>query len=195
MTEVVTQRTRRWPLYVSLFLNVVLIAFIVAAGWKFRQAREAFGGIGPWMPNQIEKVLPREAAEKVRKIRMSHAGEFRPLFEAVRTSREAVRKQIDAEPFDAVALKAALVQMRAADNAVADATLDVIVEIAAALTPAERALVREKAKDFKRGPRRGERAGPPPPDGPPPGEADMPIGIPPGEMPEPPPEATPAPTP
>lgn len=210
MSEVVIQRPRRWPLYLSLFLNVVLIAFIVAAGWKIRQARETFGGLGPWMPNQIEKVLPRDAAEKVRKIRLSHAAEFRPLFEAVRTSREAVRKQLDAEPFDPQALKAALVTMREADSAITDATVDVIVEIAAALTPAERALVREKARDFKRGPRREGRGAPPPgdppigippgempppPEGPPPGEADIPLGIPPGEMPEPPPEATPAPTP
>lgn len=186
-------RTRRWPLYVSLFLNVVLITVIVIGGWKIRQAREAFGGLGPWMPNQIEKVLPRDAAEKVKRIKAAHADEFRPLFVAMRTTREAVRRQLDAEPFDAVALKATLLKMHEADAAIAGATANVVVEIAAELSPAERALVREKARDFRNGPRGRDGAGPSRRQG------EPPIGIPPKEMreapPQPPVKTTPAPTP
>lgn len=217
MSEATISRPRRWPLYASLFLNVLLITVLAIGAWRINQARDAWGAGRAWLPNQIEKVLPPDAAAKVRKIKQSHAAEFRPLFRASREAREAVRRQLAVEPFDGPALREALATMQGADAAIAAATADVVVEIAGALSPAERALVREKARDMRDKPDR--RSGrdrdnappppegdqpvgippgemPPPPEGPPPGEADQPIGIPPGEMPEPPePAPTASPTP
>ncbi len=151
------QKPRRWPLYASLFLNVVLITVIAAGAWRIHQVRDAIGGVGGWLPRQIERVLPGETAAKVRAIREAHAAAFRPLFETARAAREAVRKALDTEPLDAAGLKAALLSMREADGAIAALTADVIVEIAGMLSPAERQLVREKARDFRKHPKRGGR--------------------------------------
>ncbi len=197
VNAVTAPKARRWPLYTSLFLNVVLITVLALGAWRVHEAREAFGGgaMGGWLPRQVERVLPAESAAKVRAIREAHAGEFRPLFEASRNAREAVRLALDTEPLDTAALKAALLSMREADGAIATATADVMVEIASALSPAERQLVREKARELRKRPPGRERdgrgrgremrgEGPPPP-------GDLP---PPDEMP-PPPEGSDGPPP
>lgn len=172
-------KPRRWPLYASLFLNVILLTVLVLGAWRIQQFRDGFGGgVGAWLPRQIERALPADAAAKVKAIRESHAGEFRPLFEAARAARESVRKALDTEPFDAAVLKTALGAMRDADAAIATATANVVVEIASVLSPAERALVRERAKELRKNAGRGRGPGRPG------GEGSGPGG--PGDMPEPP---------
>lgn len=200
------QMPRRWPLYASLFLNVVLITVLAFGAWHIHEAR---GGREPrdsfrdyavsgWLPRQVERVLPAESATKVRAIREAHAAKIVPLFKASRDARDAVRHALGAEPFDTAALKAALLSMREADGAIATATAEMIVEIASTLSPAERQLVREKARELRKRPPGRERdgrgrgremrgEGPPPP-------GDLP---PPDEMPPPPegPDGPPPPTP
>lgn len=196
VNAVTTQKPRRWPLYASLFLNVVLITVLAIGAWRIHQARDAFGaGLGAWLPRQIERVLPDETAARVKAIRERHAAEFKPLFENARAARDAVRKALDSEPFDQAGLKTALAAMREADAAVAEKTADVIVEIAATLSPAERQLVREKAKELRMRPGKGPRGAgrergelPPPPEGP----MGEPVPPPPdGEEPPPPPPGGP----
>jgi uncharacterized membrane protein len=163
-------RRNRWPFYLSLFLNVVLLTAIVLGAWRVMQWRDVPMGMGPWMPRQVERALPEGAREKVKAIREAHAGEFKPLFDGVRQAREGIRNALDAEPFSADALRTALAGMRRADEAVAEATADVIVEIASALTPEERKQVREAFRE-KMKDRRKDRRGPddelmpPPPPG------------------------------
>lgn len=185
------QAPRRWPLYVSLFLNVVLITVLVVGAWRIHQVREGFGGpaLGGWLPRQVERVLPAEAAARVRAIREARADEVRALFRTARAARDDVRQAFNAEPLDAAALTAALTAMREADGALSAATAGMIVEIAATLSPAERQLVRENAREFRKRPGRGPgREGrgerrPPPPDDmdmePPPGEIHPPDVLPP----------------
>lgn len=180
-------KPRRWPLYVSLFLNVVLVTVLAFGAWRIHQFRETFGAeaLGPWMPRQVERVLPPEARDKVVAIRKAHADAFRPLFEKARAARREVRQALEAEPFVPGRLGDALRTMREADSAVAEATAGIIVEIATVLTPEERAMVR-KAMRERRGPRGDRGPGGPgglpdeQPDGPPPGP-------PPAEPPPPPP--------
>lgn len=190
------RKPRRWPLYASLFLNVILLTVLALGAWRIQQFRDGIGGeLGAWLPRQIERALPADAAAKVKAIRVSHAAEFKPLFQAARSARNAVRKALDTEPFDAAALKAALGSMRDADAAIAAATANVVVEIASVLSPAERALVREKAKELRKHPGRGRGPGRPGAEGPGPGgPGDMPeppSGEPPPDGPPPPPDATP----
>ncbi|MFT3809218.1 MAG: periplasmic heavy metal sensor [Micropepsaceae bacterium] len=216
VTTVPAQKPRRWPFYVSLFLNVVLITVLVLGMWRIHQFRRDFEGgpMGGWLPAQIERVLPGETAAKVKKIREAHADKVKALWKAAREARGAMRQALDADPLDVAALKAAVTATRDADAALATETGAIIVEMAENLTAAERMLVREKVKDLRKQPRRGKagkdgrddgpgprgerRDGPPPgppedglmppPDAPPPGE-----GL--DEPPPPPPAETPAPTP
>ncbi len=213
-SSVQMQKPRRWPLYASLFLNVVLITVLAFGAWKVHQfRRDVEGGpMGGWLPAQIERVLPGETAEKVRKIREAHADKVRELWKAAREARGAMRAALDADPLDVPALKAAVIAARDADAALATETGAIVVEMAENLTAAERMLVREKIKDLRKPPRRGKDGKdgpgrgdrpdgppmPPPeagPDGaplPPPPEAE-PEGGP--EAPPPAPTATPAPMP
>lgn len=211
VTTVSPQKPRRWPLYASLFLNVVLVTVLALGAWKVHQFRRDFEGgpMGGWLPAQIERVLPAETAAKVKKIREAHADKVKELFKAARDARGAMRAALDADPLDVPALKAAVTATRDADAALATETGAIVVEMAESLTAAERMLVREKIKDLrpqrrgmsgKDGPGRGERHdGPPmlPPEGPdgtpllPPPDGLMP---PPEDLPEPPAEVTPAPT-
>ena len=222
VTTVQTQKPRRWPLYASLFLNVVLITVLALGMWRIHEfRRDAEGGpMGGWLPAQIERVLPNETAAKVKKIREAHADKVRELWKAAREARSAMRQALDADPLDVAALKAAVTATRDADAALATETGAIIVEMAENLTAAERMLVREKVKDLRKPPRRGrpghddgpgprgerhddprgERHDDPPP--PPPGDDAVmppPDAPPPDERidepPPPPPAETPAPTP
>ena len=197
VTVSAAQKARRWPLYASLFLNVVLITVLAVGAWRIHQFRDSVGaGLGAWLPRQIERLLPSDTAAKVKTIREAHADHLKPLFERARSARDAVRKALDTEPLDSAGLKAALLSMREADSAVAAATADVIVEIAETLSPAERQLVREKARDFRKHPRRPGRGGDDRRGGPGGSEEGPSEGPPPGEMAPPPEEpAPPPPTP
>lgn len=205
-------RPRRWPFYASLFVNVVLITVLAVGAWRihnFRNAMTAGGMGGFWMPRQIEQALPEGPREKVRKIRESYTPKLKPLFETSSTARNAVRDAVDAEPFDADKLRAALKQMREADAAVAEATGEMVIEIATSLTPEERGRVRQAMRDQR--PRRGGRGQggpawpggpgepggpmPPPPPGPNPGDGPLPLPPPPGEEPPPPDDGPPPPAP
>lgn len=160
---------RRWPFYVSLFINGVLIAALAFGLWQmwhFREMMRSTGGPpGLWMPRQIERLLPEESRKKVEAIRTKHKDEFKPLFAASRTARDNLFKAFDAEPFDAAQMQAALTAVRQADSAIAEATGQVMLEIATSLTPEERKLVRDAAP--KRGDRGKNLGGPDGPGGPP----------------------------
>ncbi len=189
VTTVSAQRPRRWPLYASLFLNVVLITVLALGAWKVHQVRHDFervrqefesGPMGGWLPREIERVLPSETAAKVKKIREAHADKVRELWKVARAARGAMRQALDADPLDVAALKAAVTAARDADTALATETGAIVVEMAENLTAAERMLVREKIKDLRKPPRRGKDGK----DGP--GRGDRPDG-----PPMPPPEAGP----
>ncbi|MCC6919929.1 MAG: periplasmic heavy metal sensor [Alphaproteobacteria bacterium] len=184
--------SRRWPLYLSLFLNVVLLTALGFFVARVMEWRDGPMGMGPWMPGQVENALPEDARAKVREIRKAHADELKPLFDNVRTAREGIRTAMDAEPFSADGLSAALAAMRRADQAVAEVTAKVIVEMASALTPDERRQVRDNFRDRMKERRHGKDRGgdrdcPGPGDGPPPPDGALPPP-PPGEAPPPPPQ-------
>lgn len=198
MSEVsaVQARRGRWPFYLSLFLNIVLVTVIVLGAWRVMQWRDGpIGmGMGLWMPRQVEHALPEGARQKVKAIREAHADEFKTLFGGVREAREGIRTAIDAEPFSAEALRSALAEMRRADNALADTTSKMVVEIASVLTPEERKQVRDAFRENMRKGRRGGDGPPGPPPGvgdgmgpPPPPDCDLPPPPPDGELPPPPP--------
>lgn len=197
MSESVQRPPRRWPFYVSLFLNGVLVATLAFGLIAIKRFRDRAETMGAWMPRQIERVLPEGSRGKVEAIREKHRDEFRPLFRATRDAREALAKALETEPFDAEAARAAFAKVREADAALAQATSEVMVEIASALTPEERKLVRDAAR--RHGPRgrgKGGPMGPPPgPDGALPPPMDMPLPPPDGMEPPPPPDGAEPPPP
>ena len=181
MTEepLITHPPRRWPLYASLFLNVVLLTAIALGAWKVAQWRDGPRMAGPWMPRQIEEILPADSRAKVRDIRKSRQTEMRTLFRSARDARDAFRDAIEVEPFDAAVLRTALGRVREADNAIATAAGDMMIEIASVLTPEERRLVRDKVREM--GPRHGkdkrrdrDKGDDDEPDGPMPLDGDIP---------------------
>lgn len=161
VTSVSPQKPRRWPLYASLFLNVVLITVLALGAWKFSQVRRHWedAPMGAWLPREIERVLPNETAAKVAKIREAHADTVKALWKAAREARAAMRSALEADPLDVAALRKAVTDMRDADAALATETGAIIVEMAENLTAAERMLVREKVKDLRKQPRRGKPRG------------------------------------
>lgn len=167
MSQTVTERRpRRWPLYLSLFLNVVLIAAIAFGAWQLSKWRDRLGPMSGWMPREVERVLPEASREKVKVVREKYRGTFQPLFAAGRDARDKLTAVLAAEPFDPAAARAAFAAVRQADAALAEATSEVMVEIASVLTPEERKLVRDAAHERKRkGGKRDRGEDMPPPDG------------------------------
>lgn len=166
------RRPRRWPLYASLFLNVVLITVIAIGAWDVMKFRERVAlGVGPWLPRQIERALPDEAKEKVRPIFDANRDGFRELFRSARRSHEAVRTALEAEPFSPDALREALQAKTQAELALSNKSADIVLEIVSVLTPEERKQVRDAIREHK--PRKGKdrdrdgEQGPPPPPPPP----------------------------
>ncbi len=146
---------RRWPLYVSLFVNVALIALLVAGAWRIHIARQNImtGGL---MTAQAERTLEEPARSRVRAVREAHQGELRPLSEAFRAARRKAEAAFDAEPFDQAAFSSTLADLRAARTKLDEARDSMMAEMAAQLSSNDRKKMRARMKksgrDGEKGP-------------------------------------------
>ncbi len=129
----------RLALMISLALNVLIIGAVVSAmlvsrhhGWHGHGSKgSALYGFA--------RTLPPERGDAVRAKLKSNRAELKPLRQEEREARNAARTILMTEPFDAEKFKAALERTVEADVKEKRARMAVFAEIAASLTPEERA--------------------------------------------------------
>lgn len=182
-------RRRRWPFWLSLTLNVVLVAFIVAAAIRLRDMRDNFAGFGAGLrPQEIVRMLPPDARDEARAILRDDMKTMEPLMREAAEARRDAFRLMGAEPFDGTAFTAALDRIRKADAAIGDQTADAVGRIVLSLSATDRKVLqielekrarrggRDRGHDRDgRGPDDGER-GPPPPEPPaPPAPPEQPL--------------------
>ena len=153
-------KAMRWVLLASLALNVALATALVLP-WL---VPERFGhggehrhrpGHGPdHLPNprHLREVLDEARRTEVEAILQRHRPRVRATFRPLRDARERAHAAMHAEPFDAAALERAFAELRARDAESAMAVQAMLAEVAAALTPEERARMAELMPE-----RRGHR--------------------------------------
>ncbi len=151
------RRHRRWPLWLSLALNVLLIAFIVAGAIRLREWRDRGSDFGPGLrPQEIVRMLPPDARPAASEILRRELGDSRAQVRASREARAEVYRLLGATPFDADAFRAAVERMRASDAAIGDRAAGAIVSIVASLNDVDRKVLQlEIEKRMRRGSGRG----------------------------------------
>jgi uncharacterized membrane protein len=166
----------------AMALNLLLIGAGVgalAAGARLTPpGAPGMGGGGGAMTRSVLESLPQAKRDEVRRALGSGMKAAAPERRAAREARIAAFQAAMAEPYDAVAVRAAFAKMRAADVATLGKFDDSLVGVLGQLTPQERrAAMIELARRAQKGrgglrPEgpRGDRPGPdrPGPDQPPP---------------------------
>ena len=131
---------RRWGLILSLCLNVFLIA-VVAAGIGAAYVRSANNTGGGLAPREMLAMLDGKSRETVETYLRGRVREGRAAQRDVRAARAAVFAAFQAEPFDKEALEGEMAKLRDAETALNALTQRIIADVAAMMTPAERATV------------------------------------------------------
>jgi|CXWL01.1.fsa_nt_gi uncharacterized membrane protein len=156
----------RTLLFISLALNILIVGAFAGAyfsGARFqRPSAEAPSDQALVQrlpgPRAFLAALPDEARADMRARFRATWGETRVLREEARVARVAAFEAASAEPFDAVAVKAAFARMRAADQAAIGAFHDVVADAFAEMSPAQRAVALEALRTAP--PARREAIGP-----------------------------------
>ncbi|MBI1239103.1 MAG: periplasmic heavy metal sensor [Alphaproteobacteria bacterium] len=146
-----TPRGRRsWLLIASLCLNFFLIGLIVAGLLAFA-ADLRFGrpgsGASPFHPRMLVEMLPPDSRAKIREAMAERRPVYRPLIHAARRARLEAYGAFTAEPFDPAAFDAAMTKIRETDAAVQAAGQAFVTDLAARLSPEERAIVARKIRE------------------------------------------------
>jgi uncharacterized membrane protein len=134
-------------LIVSLALNLLFIGGLAAAAWHYnaRHTRGEFGLLA------FARQLPVEHQEAFRKQVLDARVSLKDEREAVRSAWLEINSLLTAEPFDKEKLKAALANLREAENQFRTGLNNSFAEIAASVTPEERKLLqawRDKRKPY-----------------------------------------------
>jgi uncharacterized membrane protein len=137
----------RLALLISLAVNVLLVGVVGGATLadlrNQRDRGEAAIGRAPNMRTLLS-ALPPERAQEVRARVVDAWRDAREQRRAARQARVAVAQAVGAETYDAVAVRRAFAQMRAADGALAEHFQGVVVDAMATMTVQERrALLRD----------------------------------------------------
>lgn len=151
---VVRTRTPRWVLVIlvlSLLLNGIVAGAIFRGRWAFQAA-------SPWLGSSVNAhlvgfavTLPADRRREVWRATEGDREAMRPLRQAIRAAREEARAALLAEPFDIERFKAAQSRLLASEHAARQSAQRLIHEIAARLTPDERAaFARWEQRDGKR---------------------------------------------
>lgn len=157
--------SRNWlvgGLVVSVVLNLVLVGFV--AGRLSFTGAPAGGRMDPTMGYvRLLRFLPEERRETLAPIVRPLLREMMPELRTLRADHRAVQTALAAEPFDPEALSKALEDLRRKLNSGQEKAHATLVELAGALTPAERLQLAEAMQ--RRPPRRpgGAHVPPPPP--------------------------------
>lgn len=137
-------KTLAVALFVSLAVNLFLAGAMVGRwGWH----GDGFGHRDRhWGPKVwLTEAVGEEAAPRITAMWEAHRAAIDPLRDASRAARDAVHQSLVAEPFDQAAYAGALAESLDRSMAVRAAHHAFMVELAAALTPEQRARMAEFA--------------------------------------------------
>ena len=148
-------RRRRWVVWalaVSVCLNLLLFG---AAGGAFLRHG---GPLASEMPSGFDRVtlwrmfraLPEEAREEARERIRDRRPEMRELAQARDAARARIAVAMEAQPFQAPALAAALQEARAAERRSRDVADALLVEVASGLTVESRAEIAAALRERRR---------------------------------------------
>lgn len=142
MIQVPFERTSRRLVLASLALNLFFVG--VAGALIVRNYASAPAPSAPVdrsvaaRIDRLAATLPAADADLLRAEFREHTATVEPARDTYRRAQDAVRQVLRTEPFDGVALRAAMAQTRAARQALDEALQDVIAAAAARMSPAGR---------------------------------------------------------
>ncbi|SFI36797.1 periplasmic heavy metal sensor [Albimonas pacifica] len=148
-------RRRRWvawALAVSVCVNLLLLgaaggAFLRHGGPPEGEMPSGFDRVTLW---RMVRALPEAAREDARTRIHDRRGEMRELARARDAARARIAVAMEAQPFDAAALAAALSEARAAERRSRDVADGLLVEVASGLTAETRAEIAEALRERRR---------------------------------------------
>lgn len=167
MSDANTSKLPIW-LVVSLIVNALLIGVLIGGGLGQRKAGPPPGGTAgneQALIRGIERSLPDEERQIVRRAFRQAFAESREQRIAVREARRRLGRLLAAETYDADAVRESFRQLREADAAMRAQMQDVLAEQFGTLTAQQRRAIIDDMN--RRGQRRGgpdgEHRRPPPP--------------------------------
>jgi uncharacterized membrane protein len=128
----------RWSrriLLISLVVNLFFVGAWAALAWRHFAGNRH----GPWTPaTRIERLaaaLPAGDADKLRTEFHAHQNNIEAAVASYRQAQRGLRQALRAEPFDSVALRAAMAEARSARGKLDEALQEVIATAGATMTP------------------------------------------------------------
>lgn len=167
MSDAKTSKLPIW-LVVSLIVNALLIGVLIGGGLGQRKAGPPPGGPGgseQALIRGIERSLPDDQRQIVRRTFRQAFAESRDQRIAVREARQRLGRLLAAEAYDAEAVRESFRQLREADAEMRAQIQDVLAEQFGTLTAEQRRAILEdlNRRTRRRGGPDGGRRGPPPP--------------------------------
>lgn len=167
MSDTKTSKLPIW-LVVSLIVNALLIGVLIGGGLGQRKAGPPPGGPGgseQALIRGIERSLPDDQRQIVRRAFRQAFVESREQRIAVRDARQRLARLLAAETYDADAVRESFQQLREADAAMRAQMQDVLAEQFGTLTAEQRRAILEdlNRRSRRRGGPEDGRRGPPPP--------------------------------
>ena len=160
-TEPGPKPKRSTTLIVSLCINFFLVGVIAAGALgALHHFQRSGGDRDGFDPRALMHMLPDARRTELEPLLHGSRDEVRALLDAARDAREDAYRAFKQETFDAAAFDAAMTKVRTADDAVARATQTIIAEIAAKLSPDERARLARHLIERRWDDHRGGRHGP-----------------------------------
>ncbi|WP_312161675.1 periplasmic heavy metal sensor [Phenylobacterium sp.] len=149
----------RKALFVMLFVSLAVNLFLVGAlagglvvGQRFRADRPPMAS-RPVQPLwRAGDVLPPDRAQAYRQALRDEAPGMRETMRAARAARQDAWRAIGQDPFDPVATKRRLAEIRAQEAGARGQIDDNVVDFAAGLSPADRAALARGLTERPRGP-------------------------------------------
>lgn len=138
-------RRLRWPLLISLGLNVALITVLLfAAADRYAPDHGRHGGrMGLPSPRLLLSALPEERRATLDELYSTHRQGVRAAMRERRQARREVRQLMLAEDFDPGRIELAFADLRAKDELAAQAVQSMLIELLSELTPEERMRIAE----------------------------------------------------
>jgi len=137
-------KTLSLALFISLAFNL-LIGGVMIGRWGWHGDHHDRGGTHWGARIWLEWALGDEAAPKVERLWDAHRAQLKPLREASKQARAKVNSTLSADPFDAPAYAAALDESLEKSMAIRATHHAFMIELAASLTPEQRAKLSEFA--------------------------------------------------
>lgn len=138
-------RRLRWPLLISLGLNVALITVLLfLAADRFSPDHGRHGGrMGLPNPRLLMSALPEERRATLDALYNEHRQGVRAAMRERRQARRQVRELMLAEEFDPDRIALAFAELRDKDERAAQAVQAMLIELLSELTPEERMRIAE----------------------------------------------------